>query len=83
MTTYWPPGLGGYLLRHPRDIVVTARAAWRVRARGWWRHRPFLPVPDSAYWTFRTMTANGSYGAMAPEAVVAAARWSTRQKMGR
>ncbi|MCU1375840.1 MAG: hypothetical protein JWO68_3126 [Actinomycetia bacterium] len=39
----------------------------RVLARpGWWRHRPFLPLPDPAYLRFRMQTAYGDAGGQPP-----------------
>jgi hypothetical protein len=31
----------------------------RLAAPGWWRSRPFLPLPDGALWRFRMVTAYG------------------------
>lgn len=77
-------GLGAYLVRHPADVVVLARAGWRFRARSWWRHAPYLPVPDAAYWHFR-MTTYGADGAtpLPAQAMVDAARWTLRQPVSR
>jgi hypothetical protein len=38
------------------------RAAWRFRARGWWRRPPFLPVPPPEYLAWRLHTAYGETG---------------------
>ncbi len=78
------PGLGTYLLRHPSDVTVLGRAGWRFRARAWWRHAPFLPLPDPAYWRFR-MTTYGADGATptSARAMVDAARWTLRQPVSR
>ena len=44
---------------HPSLWGAAARQV-RVLARpGWWRRRPFLPVPDAAYLRFRAETAYG------------------------
>ena len=50
---------------------------FRIARPGWWRRRPFLPVPDDAYWRFRMGTAFGGTGAArpAPEDVVDYLRW--------
>lgn len=70
-----------YLARHPSDVPVVARAGWRLRANGWWRRRPFLPLPDPSYWRFRLVTATGSPdGSLDVHDVIAAARWSMRQR---
>ncbi len=31
----------------------------RMAAPGWWRTRPYLPVPDQRLWEFRMVTAYG------------------------
>ncbi len=31
----------------------------RLAAPGWWRRRPFLPLPDGRLWGFRMVTAYG------------------------
>jgi hypothetical protein len=80
---WWVPGLGRYLVRHPRDVVSVTRAAWRLRRDKWWRRRPWLPLPPDAYWEFRMTTVNGVDGHLEPAEVVAAARWSVQQHVGR
>lgn len=76
-------GLGRYLVRHPSDIASVLRAAWRLRRGNWWRQRPFLPLPATAFWEFRLATANGDDGHLDPEDVAAFARWSDLQNVGR
>jgi len=78
--SYWSPGTARYVVRHPSSVVALARAGWRLRRARWWRHVPFLPLPDSRYWDFRMATAYGDAGARpTPQALVEAARWSLRQ----
>lgn len=73
-----------YLLLHPTQAPMFFRAGWRLRVTKWWRHAPFLPLPDRAYWNFRMMTATGSTnGSMSVEDVVSAAKWSLLQRVGR
>ncbi|QGG95558.1 hypothetical protein [Actinomarinicola tropica] len=64
--------------------VLTLPALWPTALRvvhrtarpGWWRRPPFLPVPDRAYWTFRSVTAfGGEGGAPDPDEVVAYLEW--------
>lgn len=77
-------GLARYLLRHPARVPVVLRAGWRLRADRWWRHAPFLPLPDRHYWDFRMMTATGSIeGQLSVREMVDAAVWSSRQRVGR
>lgn len=73
--------LARHLVRHPSTVPSVVRAGWRLRANGWWRRRPFLPLPDPAYWRFRLVTATGSAsGPLRVEEVLEAARWSQRQR---
>ena len=83
MTSYWTRGLGRYLLRHPKDIVKVVRAGLRLRKKDWWRHAPFLPLPDAKYWEFRMSTVNGIDGKLTPKDVVVAAKWSLQQPVGK
>lgn len=83
MTSYWTRGLGRYLLRHPQDIVIVVRAGLRLRKKDWWRHAPFLPLPDAKYWEFRMSTVNGIDGKLTPKDVVVAAKWSLQQPAGK
>jgi hypothetical protein len=80
----WTPGLGRFLLRRPVDAAVLVRAGWLLRRKEWWRHAPFLPLPDSAYWHFRMVTVNGTGAVvLSPAAMVGAARWALAQPVGR
>jgi hypothetical protein len=73
-----------YLFRHPTQAPMLVGAAWRLRASKWWRHSPFLPLPDRAYWNFRVVTANGSTNrSMSVDDVVSFAKWSHLQRVGR
>jgi len=83
VTSYWPRGLGRYLLRHPLDTVVIVRAGLRLRRKGWWHRVPFLPLPDAKYWEFRMSTVNGIDGTVTPKDVVVAAKWSLQQPVGK
>ncbi|MFM8267321.1 MAG: hypothetical protein ACKOA2_04815 [Ilumatobacteraceae bacterium] len=48
------------VVRRP-DLWATAMRVWRrTTPRGWWRHRPFLPVPSASYLRFRLLTQYGS-----------------------
>jgi hypothetical protein len=76
--------LARHLLFHPTQAPIVVRAAWRLRATQWWRHAPFLPLPDRAYWHFRLITANGSTNrSLSVDDVVSFAKWSRRQRVGR
>ena len=45
--------------RHPPLWTVAVAQVFRLARPGWWRRRPFLPVPDHAYLRFRLQTAYG------------------------
>lgn len=51
--------LAGRALRRPRLIPTMIGAAWRFRARGWYRRAPFLPLPPAEYLDWRMETAYG------------------------
>jgi hypothetical protein len=55
-------GMLGRALHRPGLLASMARAAWRFRARGWWRRPPFLPVPPRDYVEWRLHTAYGDDG---------------------
>jgi hypothetical protein len=75
------PGLWTYLVRHPSGALTLARAGWPLRASGWWRRPPFLPLPDATYWDFRMTTYGTGVGAIVtPAVMVDAAEWSLRQR---
>jgi hypothetical protein len=79
-----PRGLARHLARHPQDVWAVVSSGWALRRRGWWRQRPFLPVPDEAYWKFRMVTAYGAPDATpSVEDLIAAARWSRTQRRNR
>jgi hypothetical protein len=50
---------------------------FRLAAPGWWRRRPFLPLPDPDYLAFRLQTMYGGPGPYGAEAadVVAYLEW--------
>ena len=50
------------LLRHPSLWPIGATQVLRLAAPGWWRRRPFLPLPDPSYLRFRLQTAYGDPG---------------------
>ncbi|MHB1536462.1 MAG: hypothetical protein ACYC1D_18005 [Acidimicrobiales bacterium] len=50
------------LLGRPDLWATAAGTAWRLRARGWWRRWPPLPVPDPRYRRFRAETMFGGDG---------------------
>jgi hypothetical protein len=59
-------------------LVVEGLRSWRnMVPRSWWRHRPFLPVPDAAWLSFRLETGFGSAGDQPqPDDVIEVLSWS-------
>lgn len=53
------PGIVARALARPRLLGSMVRAAWRFRARAWWRRPPFLPLPPREYLEWRMHTAYG------------------------
>lgn len=45
--------------RHPSLWPTALRQAKRMAPAGWWRRRPFLPVPSGSYLEFRMVTQYG------------------------
>ena len=54
---------------------VALAQALRLARPGWWRRRPFLPLPDPDYVRFRLETAYGTGGRPSGRDVVAYLRW--------
>jgi hypothetical protein len=52
---------------HPSLWPTAGRQVLVLAAPGWWRRRPFLPLPAPAYLRFRMQTAYGGDGHRAPE----------------
>jgi hypothetical protein len=68
-------------LVRPTLALDLVRVAWRFRARAWWRHAPFLPLPPSEYVRWRMYTAYGDEEAVPPvEDVIRYARWVGKQR---
>lgn len=52
----------GQAIGRPPVFGAMLRAAWRFRARNWWRRPPFLPLPPREYLEWRMHTAYGESG---------------------
>jgi hypothetical protein len=67
---------GRALAGRPWLWPAAVRQLFVLAAPGWWRRRPFVPLPDPAYLRFRLITQYGDPGhPVAPEDVVAYVRW--------
>jgi hypothetical protein len=64
------------LVRHPSLWATALAQLWRMTPRRWWRHAPYLPVPDAAYVRFRlhTMYGDGDHP-LDPDDLLAYLRW--------
>jgi hypothetical protein len=59
---------------------IAARQLRRTVPRGWWRHRPFLPVPPAEYLRFRLLTQYGDdWHALDPADVLDYLSWCRTQ----
>ena len=62
--------------RRPALWGTALRQSVRLARPGWWRRRPFLPLPDPDYMSFRMVTAYGDpAGVPQPEDVITYLRW--------
>ena len=68
------------VVRRPRLWPVAARQWRRTVPDGWWRRRPYLPVPTAEYLRFRLLTQYGDSQARAsPADVVNYLAWCRSQ----
>ena len=74
MKGWWLRAGVGVLVR-PGLWPVAVTQALRLARPGWWRRRPFLPLPDPDYVRFRLQTAYGPDGEPSADDVVSYLRW--------
>jgi hypothetical protein len=76
LTVAWAWRAAAAVARHPSLWPTAAVQAARLARPGWWRRRPFLPLPDPAWLRFRLQTAYGDPDREpAPADLVAWLRW--------
>ncbi len=63
----WLAGAVRAMLAHPTLWPVAVVQLRRLAAPGWWRRRPFLPLPDAGYLAFRLETMYGGEAPHPPE----------------
>lgn len=63
------------VIKRPVLWPTAARQVFRVAEPGWWRQRPFLPLPARAYLRFRLETAYGDERDPEPADVVTYLHW--------
>jgi hypothetical protein len=56
----WMGAVALRLLRRPGLWLVAGRQLWDLAPRGWWRRRPYLPLPAPDYLRFRLQTMYGA-----------------------
>ncbi len=54
------------LARHPGLWATAVRQVFVLAPPGWWRTKPFLPLPDADYLRFRLQTAYGDADSAPP-----------------
>lgn len=52
---------------HPELWWTAILQAIRLAKPGWWRRRPFIPVPSEDLWRLRMVTAYGGDGSALPD----------------
>jgi hypothetical protein len=55
----WLGPLARAVALRPGLWSTALRQLWALAPNGWWRRRPWLPVPDPAYLRFRLVTQYG------------------------
>jgi len=69
-------GLAGRAIVRPTLAVDLLTTLWAFRARNWYRHLPFLPLPPREYMQWRMYTAYGQEDVVPPiEDVIRFVRW--------
>lgn len=64
--------------------MTAVRQMKRTAPPGWWKHRPFLPVPSGEYLRFRLITQYGDpEHAWEPDDVVNYLEWCRNFEAGR
>ena len=70
------------VVRRPWKIPRLVRAAFVMAPTGWWKRKPFLPLPDKDYWRFRLETSAGGEGDVppSPDELLEVVDWAHRMK---
>jgi len=72
----WVGPAAAAVLRRPWLWATAVHQVAVLAPGGWWRRRPFLPLPDPAYLRFRLLTQYGDPGRPpAPADLVAYLHW--------
>ena len=77
------PAVVAAVVRRPRLWGTAISALTAFAPRGWWRRRPFLPIPDEEMVRWRVATAYGSSETtIDPADVVTYLEWRHRSAQG-
>ena len=69
------------IIRRPWLWGEALRAAVALAPTGWWRRRPFLPLPEPGYIAWRVHTAYGEATArVTPSDAMSYLEWRKRQR---
>jgi hypothetical protein len=71
---FWVRSVAG-VARRPSLWPTAVAQAHRLARPRWWRHAPFLPLPDAEYVRFRLETQYGTRGEPEPGDLVTYLRW--------
>lgn len=71
----WWRASAAALARRPSLWPTAVVQVLRLAGPGWWRRRPFLPLPDPAYLHFRLETQYGSDRSPEPGDVITYLEW--------
>ena len=61
--------------RRPALLPTAVAQLFHLAPNGWWRQRPYLPLPDPAYLRFRLQTQYGDEREPEPSDVVEYLEW--------
>lgn len=75
--------VAGLALRRPALVPTLLAAAWRFRARDWYRRPPFLPLPTARYLEWRLHTAYGEQGEPSDRELERYLRWTAGMRRRR
>jgi len=75
VSTGWLARAALALARRPGLWLTALTQLLRLAPRGWWRRRPFLPLPDPAYLRFRLQTQYGDDRPAEPGDVITYLHW--------
>lgn len=83
LSNRWAAQAAWAVARRPRLWAVAVGQVRRLAAPGWWRRRPFLPLPDADYLRFRLETQYGSDHEPEPGDVVTYLAWCRSYRRAR